>query len=115
MCGDQSNPFNCIGVFPQLMDSHKMAGTMDRDSNIDTYPSDQVRTRAYTANIIHSTRVNVDRLLRGEEPLSQWPDDPPNVVESGGVTHRIVEIEPGKSPNIMPAGAVFADQNQDHT
>ena len=111
MCQDTANPFNCIGVFPQLIDSHKMAGTWDRDSNIGTFSHDTVREKAYTPNLIHSTRLNVDRMLKGEQPLSQWPDDPEFVPEDGGVRYRIVDVEPGKSPNIMPEGAVFADDH----
>ncbi|KAL9104599.1 MAG: hypothetical protein Q9163_000464 [Psora crenata] len=107
MCQDTANPTNCIGVFPQLFDSHKMAGSFDRDSNIGTFSHDDVREHAYTPNIVHSIRLNLDRLLKGEKPLSQWPEDPEPVPEPGGVRHRIVDVEIGKSPNIMPEGAVF--------
>ena len=113
MCADQSNPFNCIGVFPQLFDSHKMAGAMFRDSNIDRYPADKIRKTAYTANIVYSSRINVDRLLRGEEPVSQWPNDPPVEVEEGGVRHNVVELEQGKNPNIMAPNAVFQGNEQE--
>ena len=86
---------------------------MDRDSNIDSYPADQIRHRAYTANIVYSTRINVDRLLKGQKPVSQWPDDPPIVVEEGGVNHRVVEIGSGKNPNVLAPNAVFQGTEED--
>ena len=109
MCKDATDPFNCIGVFPQLIDSHKMAGSWDRDSNIGIFSHDEVREHAYTANIIHPLRLNLDKILRGEALFRQWAEDPEIVAEPGGVKHRIVDIEEGKSLNIMPEDAVFAD------
>lgn len=112
MCQDQENPFNCIGVFPTLVDSHKTAGVMMRDSNIDQYPSDQVRTVAYTANMIHSVRLNQQRLLNGEEPQSQWLDDPPPQVDPGPTRHRVVDLHEGHNPNWIPDGSVFASEEE---
>ncbi|KAL9128639.1 MAG: hypothetical protein Q9217_002735 [Psora testacea] len=108
MCKDSANTFNCIGVFPQLVDCHKTAGPMDRDSNIGNFPHDIVREVAYSPNIIYSTRLNVDRLLNGEEPLSQWHDLSDVVAEPGGVRHRIVDLEVGKAPNTIPENTDFA-------
>ncbi|KAG8531344.1 uncharacterized protein KY384_002973 [Bacidia gigantensis] len=109
MCKDQAQPFNCIGVFPQLVDSHKMAGAYARDSNIDQNPKDDVREMAYTFNLKYSTRLNVDRLLRGEAPITQWPDDPEIVAAPGGTKYRVEDVQAGQTANVMPQGAVFAN------
>ena len=70
--------FKCIGVFPQMFDSHRPPGRLVRDSDIGTYSADEIRSKGYTFNIVHSTRLNMDHLLAGEMDLieRQWPDDP---------------------------------------
>ncbi len=70
--------FKCIGVFPQIVDSHKAAGRLSRDSDIGSYSAKEVRQKGYTFNIVHSMRLNMDRLLADKEaPIErQWPDDP---------------------------------------
>lgn len=68
----------CIGVFPQLVDSHKGPGRLNQDSDIGSFSEEEVRTRGYTFNLARSTRLNIDRLLdgQGEGGLErQWPDD----------------------------------------
>ena len=77
MCRDDPN-FKCIGVFPQLIDSHKGAGRLSRDSDIGTFSAQSVRQKGYTFNIVHSTRLNIDHLLAGEMDKieRQWPNDP---------------------------------------
>ena len=75
----ESDPdVKCIGVFPQLIDSHKAAGRLSRDSDIGSYSADEYRHRGYTFNIVHSTRLNVDHLVDGEWDRieRQWPTDP---------------------------------------
>lgn len=77
MCGSESG-FKCVGVFPQIIDSHKAAGRVSRDSDIGSFSPQEVRQNAYTFNIVHSIRLNMDRLLEDEEaPIErQWPEDP---------------------------------------
>ena len=77
MCRDDPN-FKCIGVFPQLIDSHKGAGRLSRDSDIGSFSAQNVRQKGYTFNIVHSTRLNIDHLLAGETDKieRQWPEDP---------------------------------------
>ena len=77
MCRDDPN-FKCVGVFPQLIDSHKGAGRLSRDSDIGTFSAQSVRQKGYTFNIVHSTRLNIDHLLAGETDKieRQWPTDP---------------------------------------
>ncbi|KAG8529080.1 uncharacterized protein KY384_005715 [Bacidia gigantensis] len=82
MCKEEKN-FKCLGVFPQLVDSHKGAGETNKDSDIlDPSAKSEVREKGYTFNIVHSTRLNMDKLIRGEKPVdsedwSQFPDQPP--------------------------------------
>ena len=102
MCLDTATPFNCIGVFPQLVESHKTAGRLDRDSDNANFSHDDIRELASTANIVYPTRVNVERLLKGDAPLSQWPEEAEVIPAPGGVRPRVVELEPGKALNIVP-------------
>ena len=77
MCRDDPE-FKCIGVFPQIIDSHKAAGSLDRDSDISDFSEAETRQSGYTFNIVHSTRLNMDHLLAGEtnQIERQWPEDP---------------------------------------
>lgn len=77
-CRDGGPDVKCIGVFPQIIDSHKAAGAVSRDSDIGLYSKEEVRQKGYSYNIVHSTRLNVDRLLSGdmEGVERQWPDAP---------------------------------------
>lgn len=77
LCRD-NHDFKCIAAFPQLIDSHKGAGRLSRDSDIATFSPQEKRQKGYTFNIVHSTRLNIDHLLNGETDAieSQWPDQP---------------------------------------
>ena len=75
----QNDPsVKCIGVNPQLVDSHKGAGRLSRDSDIGNFSPKEFRNKGYTPNVVHSTRLNVDHLLAGEldQIEKQWPNDP---------------------------------------
>jgi len=76
MCGFPD--FKCISVFPQLIDSHKGPGRINRDSDIGSYSAEEVRPQGFTFNIVHSTRLNMDVLLNDSlaEAERQWPEDP---------------------------------------
>lgn len=76
MCKEKD--FKCIGVFPQLIDSHKAAGRISRDSDIGKFSPSEVRLKGFTHNIVHSMRLNMDFLLADEKAMieRQWPDDP---------------------------------------
>ena len=78
MCASDEFDFKCVGVFPQIVDSHKAAGRLTRDSDIGTYSGKEVRQRGFTFNIVHSMRLNMDRLLADKDASieRQWPDDP---------------------------------------
>ncbi|KAK4696152.1 hypothetical protein P7C71_g1720, partial [Lecanoromycetidae sp. Uapishka_2] len=77
LCGSDSN-FKCISVFPQLIDSHKGAGRLSRDSDIGSFNAQEFRAQGFTFNIVHSMRLNLDRLLANSSamPQRQRPDDP---------------------------------------
>ena len=84
----------CIGVFPQLIDSHKFAGRQNRNSDIAEYSAQEVRNKGYTFNIVHSTRLNLDHLLADESDKieRQWPTDPEVTGEPRGrPMGRVVE------------------------
>lgn len=66
MCGKKERNFKCISVFPQIVDSHRSAGPESKDSDIANRRGGGYRQRGYTANIVHSTRLNVDHLINGD-------------------------------------------------
>ena len=64
----------CFGVLPQLFDHYRRAGAADVDSDI-SVPHEKGRTKAFTNNIRQSVRMNMGRLVRGEEEIEdQYPD-----------------------------------------
>lgn len=65
MCGQKERNFTCISVFPQIVDSHRSAGPESKDSDIGSRKGGY-RQRGYTANIVHSTRLNIDHLINGD-------------------------------------------------
>ncbi|KAL8707505.1 MAG: hypothetical protein Q9220_007495 [cf. Caloplaca sp. 1 TL-2023] len=77
-CRDDPS-FKCIAVFPQLIDSHKAAGRQSQDSDIATFDPTQVREKGYTYNILRSTRLNIDNLMKSGPDKTiedQWTDLP---------------------------------------
>ena len=74
--------FKCIAVFPQLVDTHKGAGRKSRDSDIGAFDPKDIREKGFTPNIMQSTRLNMDALIKGEEAQIeyQWPQDTPKLV-----------------------------------
>jgi len=75
MCGDE---FKCVSVFPQLLDSYKAAEVLGQDSDTTTSSKAGKRDKGYTNNIVHSTKLNLDLLLKDNfaESERQWPEDP---------------------------------------
>ena len=88
MCSSKNRHFKCIGVFPQIIGDHKPAGGANKDSDIGTQGTkEEVRERGFTYNVVHSARLNVQKLIEGKEGKemeSQWPDEMTEV-EDGGV------------------------------
>ena len=78
MCGNPKYNFRSFGVFPQLVDSIRVGAT-NEESDISGLDPGLMRKspnpRRYTFNIKHSVRLNAERLLAGEQAVSQWPDE----------------------------------------
>lgn len=87
MC-QESDSFKCIGVFPQIIDTHKAAGSIERDSDMTSFDKQQARTKGFTNNIVRSTRLNWAPLLAGTTDAIevQFPEDTPEI--RGGVSMR---------------------------
>jgi len=78
LCGDISKNFRCVSIFPQLINSHRAKGSMDKDTDIGDLSElrEVVRVKGYTDNVVFSTRLNLERLVNGDEGVeSQWPED----------------------------------------
>ena len=72
----------CLTVQPQLFDHHRPAGRTSQDSDI-TDHGDEVREKAFTANIRYSTKMNVEKLLKGDMQYDdQYPDSPSDAAPS---------------------------------
>ena len=78
MCWNKDRNFRCIGTFPQLIDTHKPAGSMSKDSDIGQGDT-TVRKKGFTHNIVHSMRLNVAHLINEEMDKIevQWKDVKP--------------------------------------
>jgi len=77
MCKDATRNFVCIGIFPQLVDSHRAAGPIMKDTDIGMPADDgNPKTKGFSYNVVYSTKLNVNKLLDGKrgEVDSQWPD-----------------------------------------
>ena len=77
MCEDQDRGFKCISVFPQVFGEHKPAGANGRDSDIDDRNLTSVRTKGFSYNTVHSTRMNLEHLLDGrmDKVENQYGED----------------------------------------
>ncbi|KAI9828325.1 MAG: hypothetical protein M1832_002753 [Thelocarpon impressellum] len=65
----------CVSATPGYFNRHRSAGPEAADSDLESYGGDgSVRTTAYTELVKYSVRLNLDRLLRGEAAVTQWPD-----------------------------------------
>lgn len=64
MCRDRKSGFTCIAPIPRLIGTHRPAGDSSRYSDIETLGNKY--QDAHSEGLVFSTRMNVDRLLRGE-------------------------------------------------
>ena len=70
----------CIGVMPQLFDSHRKSGSIAADSDInDKLDQTEFREEGITQTIRWSTMLNIEKLLKGE---SDYHDQYPDLVKS---------------------------------
>jgi len=102
--------FVCLSVYPQIIDSHKPAGSTARDSYINTAGDVDDRERGYTFNILRSVRMNLDKLItwggweamrrQGEEAVAelelQWNDHPCPSKDIQTSIEWVGELEPVK-------------------
>lgn len=81
MCGEEDG-FKCVAAFPQIIDTHKPAGSIDRDSDITEFDKSKHRDKGYTNNVVRSTKLNWRPLLAGsmDQIEVQFPEDTPEVV-----------------------------------
>ncbi|KAI4210437.1 MAG: hypothetical protein LQ351_006729 [Letrouitia transgressa] len=79
-CRDDPD-FKCVAVYPQLIDTHKGPGRKSRDSDIGAFNPTDIREKGFTPNIMQSTRLNLDNLIKGEDVQmeQQWPEDVPQL------------------------------------
>ena len=103
MCQSRDIPFNCVGVYPGIVDSHRTAGSELKDSNINQELENHIRDNAYTFNMIYSSRLNTERILRGEKAVSQWPEDGEDEGRGGETRYRVIDCEDGIQGNVWPA------------
>lgn len=76
MCKTKSRNFKCVGIFPQIVDSHRSAGDASRDSDISNRTG-SIRKKGFSFNIVHSTRLNVGHLIDNEmdQIENQWQSE----------------------------------------
>lgn len=78
MCGNARYRFKSFGVFPQLVDAIRVGATNEESDIAGLDPGLMQKSpnpHRYTFNIKHSVRLNAERLLVGEQAISQWPDE----------------------------------------
>jgi hypothetical protein len=75
MCrGKMAEGFDCYGVWPPLMSTHRAAGYKSKDSDINDNAKSDWHDQ-YTFDMPFSTMMNIPRLVDGASSvLSQWPD-----------------------------------------
>ncbi|KAL4924534.1 uncharacterized protein BDV17DRAFT_295304 [Aspergillus undulatus] len=74
LCGGKNGrqQIRCFGVYPNVIGTFKPAGPNSRSSDIQNYTTDEWR-QAESWNMVYSTRMNLQRLVAGEETVySQW-------------------------------------------
>lgn len=65
LCEKKKSSFTCVGVWPPMIGVFRPEGKASGASDIETTENDHFEP-AYAERIIFSTRLNMDRLLRGE-------------------------------------------------
>ncbi|KXJ90510.1 hypothetical protein Micbo1qcDRAFT_226473 [Microdochium bolleyi] len=74
LCRLRVNGMRCISVVPSLFVHHRPRGRVAGDLDIQGGGGDEFREVGSTENVLYSTRLNLQRLLRGEKPVKQWDD-----------------------------------------
>jgi hypothetical protein len=96
MCRDKSMGMKCISVVPPLVVHHRGRGWAAADSDInheDSQAGDDVRMIGSTENVVYSVRLNLERLIVGQEPISQWsPEIGASVIKHERIEPNTEEI-----------------------
>ncbi len=89
MCDHDDRGFQCVAVFPQLVDTYRAAGSSSKDSDIASV-GDQLRSKGMAFNIVHSTKLNIPHLIDGniDKIESQWPGEVPELTGPTRITLR---------------------------
>jgi GR25 family glycosyltransferase involved in LPS biosynthesis len=70
---------DCLAIQPGLFHPHRPAGDKESESDISQgEPYDRhkgFQDKPWTASVRWSVRINAERLLMGEPPVDQWPED----------------------------------------
>lgn len=72
LCRYQHYGANCVSVTPPYFFHHKSKGYMSGDSDIQGYGGGgEMREKGMTENLVYSVRLNIEQMLKGEEPVAQ--------------------------------------------
>jgi hypothetical protein len=73
LCRDGFLDLKCFSVQPMLFFHHRPAGSMSKDSDIQSADPAAVREKGVTENIVLSARLNLENMIRGTEDwVMQW-------------------------------------------
>ncbi|KAE8342849.1 hypothetical protein BDV24DRAFT_173551 [Aspergillus arachidicola] len=79
LCAGSNRPqLRCYAPFPNLIGTFRSEGYVSRDSDIDQWEDRKFEWHpALAYNMVYSTRLNIHRLVAGEETVySQWRESP---------------------------------------
>lgn len=75
LCRYQKYGMKCVSATPGYFTHHKSRGYMSGDSDIQGYGAGgEIREKGTTENVVFSARLNIEQMLKGEEPAPQWED-----------------------------------------
>lgn len=78
ICNNRFMGFKCFAPYPTLIGTHKAAGVTAKDSDREDTSKARggFREVAETGQIVYSTRLNMERLMMGNQSVrSQWPKE----------------------------------------
>jgi hypothetical protein len=71
--GSHRAPFQCLSIVPPLILSHRPRGKRSGESDIQYIEGD--RKIGVTRGAMFSTRMNIEALIKGQQPESQYVKD----------------------------------------
>ncbi|RDW77211.1 hypothetical protein BP6252_05264 [Coleophoma cylindrospora] len=74
LCKERTFDTRCFAPYPALIGTHKPAGDTSRDSDREE-TTGAIREKAVTQNIVYSTRLNLENMVRQKAIESQYPED----------------------------------------